>query len=158
MGTRSAVGIAQGDGWKARYVHWDGYPTGVGLEIFAIHRLTAGSDWKETVRLLTKKHFSWSVLDPGQEPGEGQEPGVGRYHTDAEEDDWILSDGDNWGAEWAYILTEHGVTVLEARRDGMHAMGMFGVNPGAAWTHRASIPWDAADYEQRLVDIEKTDA
>lgn len=30
MGTRSRIGVMHGDNCKSIYVHWDGYPTGVG--------------------------------------------------------------------------------------------------------------------------------
>ena len=30
MGTRSRIGVMHGDNCKSVYVHWDGYPTGVG--------------------------------------------------------------------------------------------------------------------------------
>jgi hypothetical protein len=33
MGTRSMILKPHGDAWVGRYVHWDGYPTGVGQEL-----------------------------------------------------------------------------------------------------------------------------
>jgi hypothetical protein len=35
MGTRSMVGVMQGDKCRAIYVHWDGYLSGVGAELQA---------------------------------------------------------------------------------------------------------------------------
>lgn len=59
MGTRSVVAEPQGDGWHGRYVHWDGYPSGVGRTVFAL----AESMGPETAReFLLREHTGWSSL------------------------------------------------------------------------------------------------
>jgi len=36
MGNRAVIAATYPDGVKGRYVHWDGYPSGVGLAVLAI--------------------------------------------------------------------------------------------------------------------------
>lgn len=35
MATRSRIAVKQGKVWKSVYVHWDGYPEGVGVELLS---------------------------------------------------------------------------------------------------------------------------
>ena len=36
MGTRSVIGYPTETGFEGYYVHWDGYPSGVGAEVFTL--------------------------------------------------------------------------------------------------------------------------
>ena len=156
MGTRSVVAIPQGDSWKGRYVHWDGYPSGVGAALLAIRQHRYPGDLPGMIKMLTVDHWYWSSLaGPDQGPTSSYDgdlrfvavPGVGVAGTidQAKPDEWITPDEDA-GCEWCYVLTDAGIVVLEARRDGDHAMGMFGFNPGASWAYVATVPWDLTPW------------
>ena len=60
MGTRSVVAVpTAGGGWKGRYVHWDGYPAGVGDAVRAI----VERDGVETaVDTLVVTNYGWSSV------------------------------------------------------------------------------------------------
>ena len=60
MSTRSIIAIPEGDGWKGRYVHYDGYPAGVGQTVWHIVK-TAGL--AEAARILTSKPIGWSIIN-----------------------------------------------------------------------------------------------
>lgn len=162
MGTRSVVAVRYGDSWRGRYVHWDGYPTGVGQALLEIRRNLYPNDLDGMVRALTETHRGWSSINaeervelPDYYESDRFEAvhGIGIGYTDSEaSEDWIEAEGDNWGTEWCYILTPNGIHVLEATRGNGHAVGMFGFNEGAEWTVRGLVPWDADDDAMRLID------
>lgn len=138
MGTRSVVAIPTADGWRGRYIHWDGYPEGVGESL----RLIVQRDGLDlAVKTLTENHFGWSSVNDDAQDAHDEPirfefvPGYGTaYSAKEQEDTWVTSDGDNWGTEYAYVLTPDGIVVLGARTsDGFHSTGMFGVNAGASW-------------------------
>lgn len=121
MGTRSVVAVPTADGgWKGRYVHWDGYPSGVGA---ALARIVQRDGYDMAVRTLTQDHYGWSSV--GSENGAGLDPGYigGRFvavpgygvaYSHAEQgDEWITPDGDSSGTEYAYVLHPDSVRVLE---------------------------------------------
>lgn len=63
MGTRSFIGEPVSDTWRARYCHWDGYPTAKGRDLVALVR----RDGVETVRQrLLHDRYGWSSIDPNQ--------------------------------------------------------------------------------------------
>ena len=154
MGTRSVVAIPQGDSWKGRYVHWDGYPSGVGAALLEIRQAAYSDDLPGLIKMLTEDHWYWSTLSgPDGDnkvtpyPDDSRfvaVPGVGIAGTidQAKPDEWINPE-DDAGAEWCYVMTDAGIVVLEATRDGGHAMGMFGSNPDAKWKYVATVPWGA---------------
>jgi len=144
MSTRSIIAIPEGDGWKGRYVHYDGYPTGVGQTVWHIVK-TAGL--AEAARILTSKPIGWSGISdnpdgtPPINPGYDHEPGYGYAYIpeDDTEDWWIHStDTDKSWCEWYYILADNGLWV--------------GTLDGADYTphHIAIIPWggDEPDWYQ----------
>lgn len=68
-------------------------------------------------------------------------------------DHWITEDGDDGGAEWAYLLDSIGITVFERRWNaGGHMVGMFGSGAGrnGRWIKRGLVHWTAksVDWEQ----------
>jgi hypothetical protein len=118
MSTRSAVGVPQADGsFKGRYVHSDGYPTGVGRDLQAL----VLRDGYQTVvdTIVSGNNYSWSYLDVNgaiyerDEDRFGAVPGYGMTHTDVTESNWVTED-DDWGTEWLYVLGETGIDVLQA--------------------------------------------
>lgn len=60
MGTRSLVLKPEGDAFVGRYVHWDGYPTGVGQSLLNIVQ----RDGLEMARrVIIDEHFYWSSIE-----------------------------------------------------------------------------------------------
>lgn len=63
MGTRSIVAEPHGDGFRGRYVHWDGYPSGVGASLFEAYRTRFEGDHEAmTLYLIDEEPVGWSVL------------------------------------------------------------------------------------------------
>lgn len=128
MGTRSVVAVPTANGgWRGRYVHWDGYPSGVGS---ALAKIVQRDGYETAVRTLTQDHYGWSSVngEDAQELGLGYTdgrfeavPGYGIAYTTVEgqssPDEWVTSEGDHCGTEYAYVLHPDSVRVLE-RRDG----------------------------------------
>lgn len=146
MGTRSVVAIPTAEGWRGRYIHWDGYPQGVGESLLLIVKRD-GLDL--AVKVLTEHHFGWSSVDDDAKDAHEDAsrfrfvPGYGTAYSAAEQKDrWVTFDGDNWGTEYAYVLTSEAIIVLGARTDAnTHAVGMFGVSPGAHWTELGRVAY-----------------
>lgn len=65
MSTRSSVGIPThgGDSWKGRYVHSDGYPSGMGPVLRA---LVQRDGWERVGEVICVEHAGWSNLNPSQ--------------------------------------------------------------------------------------------
>jgi hypothetical protein len=137
MGTRSVVAVPLDGGFQGRYVHWDGYPTGVGL---ALAHLVLRDGLDTVVRTITEDHYGWSNLDPRQ-PYSGLPTmlgyddgrfvaveGYGVAYTEEQgqsaPDQWIRNTGDDWGTEWAYVLNPDHISIFE------NAVG---------WTHVADV-------------------
>jgi catechol 2,3-dioxygenase-like lactoylglutathione lyase family enzyme len=167
MGTRSVVAVRHGDSWRGRYVHWDGYPSGVGQALWEIGNTEQFRDDRAPMfALLTQDHAGWSTITGEDSPklGLGYDdgrfvavPGIGVGYTSANIDDdyWIEADGDNGGAEWCYVMTPAGIHVLEGRRNGEHAVGMFGFNEGATWEIRAFVLWDDPETAMHLIERQR---
>lgn len=63
MSTRSIVAKPDGDAWKGRYVHSDGYPSGVGACLFTAYHEAFGGDLAAmTAKLVDSEHVGWSAL------------------------------------------------------------------------------------------------
>lgn len=63
MGTHALVGVytdAKKEHWQARYVHYDGYPDGVGNTIFKAYKTVFGKDAKKLAKFLMR--HAWSTL------------------------------------------------------------------------------------------------
>jgi hypothetical protein len=168
MGTRSVIAIPEGDGWKGRYCHWDGYPS----HQAAILQALVARDGLQTVQqTLTADYYGWSLLQndqpdiAGVEPrkrevghaadaasiaydfgpegsyGDGRfanVPGYGVAYTtlqgQSSSDDWITHDGDNWGTEWAYVLSEGGLLVVKQSYDGPgRILGLYRWDSATNW-------------------------
>ena len=129
MGTRSIIGLKTGNGWFGRYCHWDGYPEGVGSAVWHIVKRDGIS---EAVKTLLMDNYSWSCLTTATEPDPDNTrsfkfvAGYGYAHCDGRPDDIIVSDGDKWGTEFAYILCREGVSVNRVDEvDRLHEIGFY---------------------------------
>jgi hypothetical protein len=178
MGTRSVIAIPDAEhGWKGRYVHWDGYPSGVGE---VLRRIVNRDGYATAVHTLTQVHYGWSSLHPEQS---GEQSSLGFGYTDgrfaavagygtayttaqgqSSADDWILADGDDCGTEWAYLLGEGGIAVYERRfgtpeSDEGHGTGMFGCGAsdtvaGGHWRKVGFVAYTDAEGMGRTESVE----
>lgn len=120
MGTRSIVATRTGEtSWKGRYIHWDGYPEGVGAAIVAL----INRDGREqVVKTLITDHYGWSNLDLtvtadtplglGHDDGRFVNvPGYGLAYTteqgQSSPDDWHTeADPEDSWCEFAYVIED----------------------------------------------------
>lgn len=147
MSTRSVIARQEGDTWQGRYVHNDGYPSAKVPELLALVPALGG--YEKAVQFLIKDHFSWSSLGESTEDCNA--------HDDAEEDWWILADGNDCGTEWAYVLSPTGLTVLQrTHEDGSPATGLWGFDAAqnGAWLIVDRIRWSAQPSEDRITAME----
>lgn len=124
MGTRSVVATGTVEDWKGRYVHWDGYPTGVGQ---ALRSILIRDGFEVATQTILRDHYGWSSLDAqyGEELPEFlsdgrfvRVEGYGTAYTteqgQSSEDDWHTSkNSDPLWIEWAYIVQPEKIIVLK---------------------------------------------
>ena len=134
MGTRSVIALKTSIGWFGRYVHWDGYPQGVGAGVWHIMQRDGLG---EAVKTLINENKSWSSITASHEKDESEfrealkwVSGYGFAHNDSTEDWYITDDGDKGGTEYAYVLSREGMEVLKIDWDG-------------ACTSRGFYSWDS---------------
>lgn len=123
MSTRSIIAEPKGDVWRGRYCHSDGYPTWNGRQLWAI---VQRDGVEEARKRLLHDRYGWSTIEPDttadRDMGIGRqdgrfvvEAGYGIAYTTVQdqssEDEWITHDGDKWGTEWAYVLSDMGLMV-----------------------------------------------
>lgn len=167
MGTRSVIAVPYRTktGWRGRYCHWDGYPSGVGQSLFQIVRRDG---IKQARKTLTSTWCGWSQINPEQKeddlsPGydDGRFAAVEGYgvaftttkldifgekaYQQARRGDWIRFDGDDdAGTEWAYVLDDDRMWVhRRIHHDGTPAIGMFGLPAaeGGRWYTAAVVKY-----------------
>lgn len=152
MSTRSVIAVPDGESWKGRYVHWDGYPTGVGAQVLEIVQRDGVVKARE---VLTTEHYGWSVVssDCTDEVGPSDSdpnrwvpvPGYGVAYVNGTEqpDEWIeFGENKSW-CEWAYVLHDDFLAVYEA--------------VDSAWQHRVNIRWTKQDGLGVLLALETGD-
>lgn len=123
MGTRSAVGVRNENGqYKGRYIHWDGYPSWVGLKL---RELIDRDGVQQVVKTIVLDNYGWSNLNPREEGPLSTGYSDGRfkvvpyygiaYTTEQNQstpDDWIEEPGD-LGTEWLYLIEEDGSILVK---------------------------------------------
>lgn len=157
MSTRSMVARkTENNGFIGRYIHWDGYISGVGLSImYAVEHFgfekavsvlldehpagwsgIAGCDWSLPVgnisidrKITGGDHVDTTSNDRGAECG---------CHGDHPSDENLALDhNSDWGCEFAYVFdeAEKTMTVYDKRgsADGNRTIGMFGMPAGGNW-------------------------
>lgn len=62
MGTRSVIAEPHGDGFRGRYHHWDGYPSGVGAELWRLQREHFADLDAMRQYLVTDEPQGWSTI------------------------------------------------------------------------------------------------
>lgn len=140
MGTRSVVAIPDGDAWRGRYVHWDGYPTHMAQTLTDMVRRDGLS---KVILTLTESFHGWSSLSATQ-VNETDEPdfdsdifvsveGYGTAYADANPDDWHTPHPEAW-TEWAYVLCPAGLLVVKQDHGQPDTViGLFDWNTDHDW-------------------------
>lgn len=113
MGTRSIIAIGTREYFRGRYVHFDGYPEGVGLALSEIMRRDG---IKPALNVLIDQHTGWSSVTPDADNRMPhyytQErfvpvPGYGVAYTEAEQpDDYMTQSSDFGWCEYTYVVNE----------------------------------------------------
>lgn len=147
MGTRSVIATPGPDGgWKGRYVHWDGYPAGVGD---ALRAIIARDGVEKALKVLTEDHYGWSSVDgrggelsPGMRDGrfvvvEGYGVAYTTEQGQSSPDEWVTDDtfADSW-CEYVYVVLPDGRVTAFSRyyHDGKVALP---VEPDGSWREPA---------------------
>ena len=122
MSTRSVLAVQNGDGFKGRYAHYDGYPTSRAAQLFQTYKELFND--AELVRQYAVKpslNGSWSSYCPPSEVAEREankpdyQTSNYTYNEDTNNEGWIYSDGDHWGTEWAYVIGDKALSVFSWR-------------------------------------------
>lgn len=158
MSTRSMVARkTENNGFIGRFVHWDGYPSGVGLslmqavEYFGFDKAVsvlldehtagwstiAGADWSEEIGNVDINNRTNDYYENPR----GAECHCHGNHISRDEDgnvlDSMLDHNSDWGCEFAYVFDEDEktMTVYDKRgsADGTRMIGMFGLPSGGNW-------------------------
>lgn len=109
MSTNAIVGIPTGTGFTGRYVHWDGYPAGVGR---AVANIVKRDGTELAVKTLTEDYTEWSQVTGDDDPastGPIIVKGYGIAYDDQDETYWY--DENSRGPEWAYAITTESIVV-----------------------------------------------
>lgn len=135
MGTRSCVAKPNGEAIEGRYVHWDGYPSGVGVTLVTAKDTAFGGDLAAMhKKLIDDERIGWSVLagrdlslpPAWEEVGEKSANPLSYTVRGEKDDDEILIDSvqaaKHSGCAWLYILTEAGVIVISLYHEGRHVV------------------------------------
>lgn len=187
MSTRSVVAVPDGEKWKGRYVHSDGYPSHL---LTTLHQLVNRDGVETVIKVITEDRYGWSSLNadelplmdvapdgdapygsaaqkaamyaPGGMYADGRFASVSGYGTayttvdnQSSPDEWVLSDGEDWGTEWAYVLHPEHVTVMRRlHSDESPAVGFFGMPAadGGHWGIYAYVRYDA-ELTDALLEI-----
>lgn len=71
VGTVSIIAVPEGDTWRGRYCHWNGYPA---HQYDALSTIIERDGYAHAVQVLTRTHESWSYLRPDMPSIEGVTP------------------------------------------------------------------------------------
>lgn len=111
------AGVCRHQDGKGRYVHSDGYPSGVGVELL---RLLNEHGYEKTMRTLVDEHYGWSSLGKDSELGPGYDdgrfvvvPDYGVAYTTVNGQ----SSSDNYtelgDCEWTYLVSDGFILVYK---------------------------------------------
>lgn len=116
MGTRAVIARRTGkDTFAGRYHHWDGYPSGLGAQLFEVCREHFNGDLKAMMAYLIDDHpAGWSTIndrDFTQPPGFAENGfksgGPACYcHGGRSEGENLITElnASDCGCEWAYVF------------------------------------------------------
>lgn len=157
MSTRSVIAIPDGDGWRGRFCHWNGYPTWNGRQVWAIVQrdgleeaqrqlvLNTTGCWSSIdvnrpdltgVRANRKAEFDtlpytkWAFTLEGKNARNIS--GYGVRIVEKGTDWWFTSDKPDSHIEWVYVLSPGGLLV----QHGTTIVGLFRWDgPEPNWGH-----------------------
>lgn len=123
MSTRSVIARKTREGFTGVYHHFDGYPSGVGAQLYQLYNGHFDKYIKDMMHTLIDEHpAGWSNingtdfnLDPGfvnHGSSDSNRPQCychGDRHEEAH--GFIKMQGDNWGTEYAYAIDEQELTM-----------------------------------------------
>lgn len=91
---------------RGRYVHFDGYPSGVGEQLWAIVK----RDGVEKARqVLVDEHGEWRCLHTSTIDTDGAVEGYGEFYPETEANDPAAWWDD---MEWNYVLEDEGLRIV----------------------------------------------
>lgn len=166
MSTRSCIARPIGDEWEGRYHHSDGYPTGLGADLWQLVQRN-GVEWAR--RVLIDEHAGWSCIlgaDWSKAPGfDGEGPHCYCHGSRSEEGWWIRSRDQKHNEalhiEWVYVLGNMGLAVYasvrvpgKTRRETVN--GRILTSPRYDWQYIETFAWNGDEPDWYV--IEKTRA
>jgi hypothetical protein len=129
MGTRSVIAKQDGDSWKGRYAHWDGYPSHQGRNIWEI---VQRDGFEKAVKTFVDDHFYWSVVKSWQPSEEADGSrwmvvegyGIAGNEEQGSPDEWYTpNDLSNSWIDYVYVISQGGLLVIMASDNSM--LGFF---------------------------------
>lgn len=172
MGTRSVIARAMGDGFRGRYHHWDGYPTGLGKQLWELYHGHFGRNLAQMLKVLIDDHpAGWSTIvhkDFGLSPGyinlvlDGQHPEAKRpqcyCHGERHEvvNEFTERDAAVAGCEWAYAFDGELriMNVLASlHEDGTKMVGWFGMgDPKSLWSLAGRVELEGPEPDWGIIE------
>lgn len=145
MGTHGIVAIDDGETeWKGVYVHYDGYPNGLGRSCWEIVNRMGR---EAAVDMLYREGGYWGFVDSRTSirdachNGERIVPGIGQWNPDPHQPIMRSIHDDLMATRWIYILRENDIAVLYRpnlrQRAGEHVV--------ATVPYAEEIDWCALD-------------
>ena len=131
MSTRSIIARQDGDSWKGRYAHWDGYPAHQGKSLWEI---VQRDGFETAVKTFVDDHFYWSVVKPWQPNEEPEESrwvvvegyGIAGNEEQGSPDEWYTPENckDSW-IDYIYVISKGGLLVIR-NYDDMYRFFVWG--------------------------------
>ena len=131
MSTRSIIAKQDGDSWKGRYAHWDGYPSHQGSNIWEfVHR----DGFEKATKTFVDDHFYWSTVKAWQPMEEADESrwvvvegyGIAGNEEQGSPDEWYTPENckDSW-IDYVYVISKGGLLVIR-NYDDMYSFFTWG--------------------------------
>lgn len=170
MSTRSCIARPVGDEFEGRYHHSDGYPAGLGVELwskvqqYGVERARA---------FLIDEHTGWSTIlysDWGKPAGyiedinerlamsdQPSRPPICFCHGDRSEEGWMIHSRDEEDQalfiEWVYVLGALGMAIYSHRLKvgappvvkRKEANGRTWESPRYEWVYLDTFPWNGPE-------------
>ena len=164
MGTRAAIAYPKGDDWVGIYHHGDGYPEGLGKDLWDMAHTDRFSAISDLTEYAVKQHpGGWNSII-GEDcycHEEGRELLPMPLKGDLCGQDCEAGSCDPFFIEWVYILYEHQMTILYSQSTNA-PFTSFGLrHDGSEWsmdrhryTHKFLTTVDLTGLEPNWADIE----
>lgn len=162
MSTRSCIARPVADEWAGRYHHSDGYPTGLGAELWKLVQAN-GVEWAR--HTLIDEHTGWSSIlcsDWSKAPGFGGEGPRCFCHGERNEEGWLIRSRDQkhneaLHIEWVYVLGNMGLAVYmsqrvpgKTRRETVNGRTL--TSPRYDWQYVETFAWNGAEPNWQAIE------